>query len=179
MWKNIKMRYKILAGFALVLILGFVLTKNLVAQVHVSNKSYDVMLSSMLAHSVPEIDVDSLENNPTVTMLDARAYREYEVSHIASAEWVGYDDFDISRVSHLDKSQPVVVYCSVGYRSEKVTEQLMNAGFTNVSNLYGGIFEWVNHGNPLVDVSGQPTEKIHAYSKSWGVWLSKGKKVYQ
>lgn len=172
------MRYKILAGFALVLILGFVLTKNLVAQVHVNNEAYDVMLSAMLAHSVPEIDVDSLEENATMTLLDARAYREFEVSHIAAATWVGYDDFDLSRVAHLDKSQPLVVYCSVGYRSEKITEQLISAGFTNVSNLYGGIFEWVNHGNPLVDESGQPTEKIHAYSKSWGVWLNKGKKVY-
>jgi 3-mercaptopyruvate sulfurtransferase SseA len=66
----------------------------------------------------------------------------------------------------------------VGYRSEKISEKLKQAGFKDVSNLYGGIFEWVNQGNPVVDENGKITDNIHAYSKTWGVWLNKGVKVY-
>ncbi|MEZ4984799.1 MAG: rhodanese-like domain-containing protein [Saprospiraceae bacterium] len=64
--------------------------------------------------------------------LDARERKEFEVSHLPGAHFIGYDDFDLSRVEKLDKGREVIVYCSVGYRSEKITEKLLAAGFTNV-----------------------------------------------
>jgi len=138
------------------------------------------MLNGLLGRNVPEIsvsDLDSLQNS--VQLLDARERNEYEVSHLQGAKWVGYDDFDLERVDGLPKDTAIVVYCSVGYRSEKVVEQLLAAGFTNVQNLYGGIFEWANEEKPVVDTQGEPTEKVHAYDRVWGVWLNKGKKVYK
>jgi hypothetical protein len=72
-----------------------------------------------------------------------------------------------------------VVYCTVGVRSEKVGEKLKAAGYQNVRNLYGSIFEWVNQGNPVVDNQGKPTQQVHAYSRVWGVWLNKGEKIYE
>ena len=70
------------------------------------------------------------------------------------------------------------MYCSSGVRSEDVAEQLKEAGFENVFNLYGGIFEWKNKDNPVVNSKDKETPKVHAFSKEWGVWLHKGKKVY-
>ncbi|MBC8047867.1 MAG: rhodanese-like domain-containing protein, partial [Fimbriimonadaceae bacterium] len=84
----------------------------------------------------------------------------------------------IARLGSISNDEKIVVYCSVGYRSEKITEKLIAAGYTNVSNLYGGIFEWMNQENNIVDANGELTNKIHAYSKIWGVWLSEGEKVY-
>jgi rhodanese-related sulfurtransferase len=172
------MKYKMIAGLILLFLLGFVVTRNLVAQTHVSNKSYDVMLSTLLSHSVEELSVDSVGSVPEFALLDARERKEFEVSHLQGATWVGYDDFDMSRLDGINKDMPLVVYCSVGYRSEKIAEKLKAAGYTNVYNLYGGIFEWVNTEKPVVDMEGQETKSVHAYSKSWGVWLSKGKKIY-
>ncbi|MBI1194042.1 MAG: rhodanese-like domain-containing protein, partial [Bacteroidetes bacterium] len=43
---------------------------------------------------------------------------------------------------------------------------------------YGGIFEWVNAGNSVVDPSGKPTERVHAYNRTWGLFLERGEKVY-
>ncbi|NBP69657.1 MAG: rhodanese-like domain-containing protein, partial [Cytophagia bacterium] len=97
---------------------------------------------------------------------------------LENALLVGYEDFNIENVKDLDKKTPIVVYCSVGYRSEKVTEKLKQAGFTNVSNLYGGIFEWINQGYKVVDSNEKETNNVHAYNKTWGIWLSKGNKVY-
>lgn len=54
---------------------------------------------------------------------------------------------------------------------------MIGDGFTRVSNLYGGIFEWVNEGHPVVR-NGMPTEEVHAFSKTWGIWLRRGTKVY-
>lgn len=149
------------------------------AQRMVKSGSYNAMLKTLLKHSVPAISVDSLVNRQnTVILLDAREPNEYAVSHLPNALPVGYNEFSLDAVKQVDKHAPVVVYCSVGYRSERVAEKLIAAGFTNVQNLYGGIFEWCNQKNTVVDTQGQPTNKVHAYNKMWGIWLKHAQKVY-
>lgn len=143
----------------------------------VGDAAYDLMLKGLLDARTPTTDVRGLDTLASPVLLDARAFKEYEVSHIAGARWVGYDDFKLARVADLPKDTPIVVYCSVGYRSGKVTDQLVNAGYTNVRNLYGGIFEWVNSDHAVVDAAGE-TARVHAYDRTWGTWLRKGKKVY-
>ncbi len=145
----------------------------------VESSAYQLTLKTLLAHSVPEISVQETSTLPTALYLDARSSDEYKVSKIANAIYVGYTDFSLARVKHINKDQFIIVYCSVGYRSEKISEQLLEAGFTKVSNLYGGIFEWVNQGKPLVNTSGIQTDTVHAYNKTWGIWLNKGNKVYK
>lgn len=144
----------------------------------VESSAYDAMLQSLLSHSTRQISVDSLRKiEKNVLLLDAREPNEYDVSHMEGAINVGYKNFNSTSIDSINKDTTVVVYCSVGYRSEKIAEDLQTMGFENVLNLYGGIFEWKNSGLPLITESG-PTDKIHAYSKGWGVWLSKGEKVY-
>lgn len=144
----------------------------------VENASYRLMLKKLLAHSVPEISVEKAVADSTAIFLDSREKKEFDVSHIAGAIWVGYDDFDPARTAQLAHNQRIIIYCSVGYRSEKVTEKLLAAGFSDVQNLYGGIFEWVNQGHPVVDFTGEKTRRVHAFDRVWGVWLRRGKKVY-
>lgn len=147
------------------------------AQQPVGNPEYAQRLDGLLSHSVPEISVDEASRRDSVVYLDARSLEEFAVSRIPGAYWVGFDDFSLDRVSAVPRHHPVVVYCSVGYRSEKITEDLRAAGFREVSNLYGGIFEWVNQGLPVEDRLG-PTMKVHAYNRAWGRWLLRGDKVY-
>ena len=144
----------------------------------VNSKAYDIMLQGLLSHSVKEVSVSDIKDKKDVIFVDARERKEFDVSHIKGAILVGYDSLDLSAFDKIDKSKEVVVYCSVGYRSEKVSEKLENIGFKNVSNLYGGIFEWKNQEQPIVTPKKEPTEEVHAYSKVWGIWLNKGKKVY-
>ncbi len=61
--------------------------------------------------------------------------------------------------------QTIVVYCSVGVRSDKIAKEIIDAGYTKVHNMLGGIFEWINKGHPVYDTSGNPTPYVHAYSK--------------
>jgi len=162
--------------FLVVLIFGIFSFLSVVAQVQSS--AFNLTLKTLLAHSVPEVAVTKAVKMEDVLFLDAREWNEFNVSHINNAKYVGYDNFEIEKLNQIRKDQKLIVYCSVGYRSEKVAEKLRQAGFVNVSNLYGGIFEWVNQGNPVVDVNSMLTDKVHAYSKSWGIWLDKGTKVY-
>lgn len=143
----------------------------------VENRAFDKLLTTLLSHSVPELSVKQLAGRSDVMLLDSREPREYEVSHLPGARLVGFDHFDIQQVADLPKNTPLVVYCTVGYRSEKIAERLLAAGFTEVYNLYGGIFEWKNQGMPVYSDKGE-TSQVHAYSPSWGIWLSEGEKVY-
>lgn len=162
------------------LICILMITLSLNAQVQ--SGAYNLMLKTMLSHSVPEISVEQFTNENLTSnnyvLVDTREKVEYDVSHIKGAFWVGYDDFNINRLPNIPKDTLVILYCSVGYRSEKIGEKLKNAGFTNVKNLYGGFFEYLNEGNTPVDNQGKNTNKVHAYSKTWGIWLNKGEKVY-
>jgi rhodanese-related sulfurtransferase len=145
------------------------------------SSAYDAMLRGLLSFSVPTItcaQLNTAQKTEKIVLLDAREPKEYAVSHLAGAQNVGYDDFSIKNLKKLPKNAQIVVYCSVGYRSEKVGEKLQKAGYKNVKNLYGSIFEWVNEGFTVVDATEKPTENVHAFSKIWGVWLRKGRKVY-
>ncbi|WP_068838968.1 rhodanese-like domain-containing protein [Pontibacter akesuensis] len=146
------------------------------------DKAYALMLKGLYNNTVPVVaptDLYSIlaseEKKPL--LLDTRQLAEYKVSHLAGARFANYDTFEATQLKNLPKDHPIVVYCSVGYRSEQVGEKLRKAGFTNVQNLYGGIFGWVNQGYPVYDSEGKTT-KVHAYSRAWGVWLKKGEKVY-
>ena len=159
------------------LLWGVLAVSGLRAQEPVEDPGYARLLDHLLSHSVPEIGVAEANGLEGAVFLDARSGEEYAVSHIRHALWVGYSEFNPDRVRHLPKDKPVVVYCSVGYRSEKIAEQLREAGFLRVYNLYGGLFEWVNRGLPVVDRNG-PTGRIHAYNRLWGRWVTQGQKVY-
>jgi rhodanese-related sulfurtransferase len=172
------MRYPMVLGMVVLGVFLFLWGRHLHAPIHVSNMGYDLLLSTLLSHSVPEVSVDQIELGQ-YRLLDARAYREFEVSHIAGAIWVGYDDFDPVRLAGIEHQTPLAVYCSVGYRSERIAEQLRRQGYTTVVNVYGGIFEWVNTGRPIVAENGTETKRIHAYSTSWAIWLKRGEPIYK
>jgi rhodanese-related sulfurtransferase len=141
----------------------------------VQNPDYQKKLQWLLRHNVKEISVAEVANFQEVIYIDAREKAEYNVSHIENSVWVGYEDFNMETVKNLDKSKLIVVYCSVGYRSEKVAEKLEKAGFKTVYNLYGGMFEWYNQGLPILDNQGKPTDKIHTYNEKWGQWVDERK----
>ncbi|MDX1940063.1 MAG: rhodanese-like domain-containing protein [Saprospiraceae bacterium] len=142
----------------------------------IQNPIFDQNLTSLLHFSVPLIGVAELKNiQSEVHIFDAREWNEYEVSHIEGAEYLGYDHFDEKRLSGIPKDAPIVLYCSVGYRSEKIGEKLQKLGFSKVYNLYGSIFEWVNQGNQIVDASGKETNRLHTYNKAWSQWVESQK----
>jgi rhodanese-related sulfurtransferase len=144
----------------------------------VQRPAYERMLNLLLSDAVPQLPVAGVDSLPAPVRLDARSREEYEVSHLAGARWIGFDTFDSSRVADLPRDTSLLVYCAVGYRSEKISERLQQMGFTQVHNLYGGIFEWVNQGQPVVNPAGQRTDTVHGYSKTWSRWLEEGEVVY-
>lgn len=142
---------------------------------HCENPPFDREVAALLSFKIPALDVDSLRKfsaADSVLLLDAREPGEYAVSHLEGATHCGFDHFNQKLLESADKNRPVVVYCSIGYRSEKIAEKFRQAGFTRVYNLYGSIFEWVNRGYPLVDSAGIPTLRVHTFNTRWGKWVT-------
>ena len=113
-------------------------------------------------------------------LLDAREKKEFDISHIRNAIHVGYDFFNLDTVAHRipDKKSIIVVYCSIGIRSEDIGEKLKKAGYENVRNLYGGIFEWKNRDFPIYNRDQIETDSVHVFSEAWRKWLTKGIRIY-
>lgn len=140
---------------------------------------FEEMATEMAQGDTRDIEVASLKTmKDKVILLDTREKKEYEISHIPGAIWVGYNNFKLKRVKEIAKDAKIITYCSVGYRSERIGEKLQKAGFTDVSNLKGSIFKWVNEGNPLEDKEGNATDKVHGFDKTWGKWVKGDKAVY-
>ncbi len=139
----------------------------------------DKTLKRFNKESVPYVSVAQLKPE-SVILLDTRKKEEYDVSHLKEAIWIGHKEFEENVVLEKvpNKKDSIVVYCSIGVRSENIGEKLIEMGYQNVQNLYGGIFEWKNNGGKVYNLKGKETDSVHAFSKHWGKLLRQGEKVY-
>ena len=147
-----------------------------------AQESLEKLLQIHNTKSVPYISVQELAMPKTeAVLLDAREIDEYNTSHLQDALFVGYDHFNLTETTKnlKDKEQQIVVYCSLGIRSEDIAEKLQAAGYKNVLNLYGGIFEWKNNNFPVYNLEEKETEDVHTFSKTWSKWLLKGNRIFK
>ncbi|UOB18753.1 rhodanese-like domain-containing protein [Abyssalbus ytuae] len=142
------------------------------------NKAIDSVLNKYTSGEIPYISVDSLSKYKNAILLDAREIEEYNVSHLKNAIHIGYLNPDFIKLKSIDKTKNIVVYCSIGIRSEEIAIKLKNKGFNKVYNLYGGIFAWKDSGYAVFDIRENETHKVHTFSKKWSEYLNTGDKVY-
>lgn len=103
-------------------------------------------------------------------ILDARSQIEYAVSHLKQAQQIDPIAPELTQFREISLDTPIVVYCSVGYRSAGVAQQLTQAGFSHVYNLEGSLFQWANEGR-LIFKDDCPTQLVHPYDTIWGKLL--------
>ena len=176
------MKYSIL----ILLFFNFFITLEFSAQASRANlyegkEKFEDNVNAYISNTVPLVNGTSLEKiYDDVLILDIRELEEYNVSHLPKAQFLGSKNPDFSILENVNKQQKIVVYCSIGYRSEKMGEKLNKMGFENVFNLYGSIFAWVNENRLIIDNDGMPTKKVHTYNKRWSKWVmnSEYEKIY-
>lgn len=143
---------------------------------------YQQLLRTLYRRTVPTVAPAALARElagpGAPLLLDVRTPAEFGVSHLQGARFVNFDSLAAEQLPDVPRSRPVVVYCSVGVRSERLGEHLHALGFQQVRNLYGGLFEWVNEGYPVYNANGL-TANVHPYSAVWSPWLKRGRKVYE
>lgn len=108
---------------------------------------------------------DPAEPQPVV--LDARTEAEFGVSRLKGAMRIDPYRPSLRPLQGFRKDTLLMVYSSAGYRGARVANWLNRAGYTNVHNLTGGIFAWVNEGRPIFRGE-TPTAQVHPYDHNWG-----------
>jgi rhodanese-related sulfurtransferase len=107
---------------------------------------------------------------PSPVVLDARTSEEYGVSHLAGALRIEPYRPLLRPLRGFSKDTAIVVYSSAGYRGARVANWLAGQGYTNVTNLEGGIFRWANEGRPVFR-NDRPIIEVHPYNPKWGLLL--------
>ena len=96
-----------------------------------------------------EIDVDEAYQlvEDGAFLLDVRTQGEWDEFHAPQATLIPLDEL-ASRVSEVPSDQDIVVICRSGNRSQVGRDTLLDAGFTSVTSVDGGMNEWRAAGYP-------------------------------
>lgn len=102
-----------------------------------------------------EISVQELkelkESGADFQLIDVREDFEYEMSNIGGT-LIPLGGILIE-AEKIDKNKPVVIMCRSGKRSAAAIMQLeQRLGYTNLSNLQGGILAWSEEIDPSIQV---------------------------
>jgi adenylyltransferase/sulfurtransferase len=105
-----------------------------------------------IVDGIPQISVGALkaklDAKEDIFVLDVREPHEYPIANLG-APLIPVGSL-ASRITELaaEKNREVIVHCRSGARSQKAALILKSAGFTNVSNLTGGILAWADKIDP-------------------------------
>lgn len=78
-----------------------------------------------------------------VQLVDVRTPEEFSGGYIEGAININiYDKTFADKISKLDKSKPVYVYCRSGARSQFAAKQMQQLGFTSIIDLKGGYMNY-------------------------------------
>jgi rhodanese-related sulfurtransferase len=105
--------------------------------------------------AIPEITVQEaqarLAGPRPPRLIDVREEDEWALARLPGAELMplsGFTDLIAERLR--DPAEPLLIYCHHGTRSGRVTDFLLRQGYTDVTNLAGGIDAWSAEIDPAV-----------------------------
>jgi adenylyltransferase/sulfurtransferase len=90
-----------------------------------------------------------MDDDEDLCLLDVRTPQEFEICRIEGAQLIPLNQL-MEKVHRLDTAQEIVVHCKSGIRSQQAIQQLQQAGFKKLSNLQGGILDWVKKVDPTL-----------------------------
>src|SRR5262249_28275563 len=91
----------------------------------------------------------SLNRGDSIAVIDVRESYEWQIGRIPTARLIPLGTLLVAPPD-LERDVAIVVYCHHGTRSAAAAEALVDAGFTNVRNLVGGIDRWSRDVDPSV-----------------------------
>ena len=86
-----------------------------------------------------------------ILLLDVREPHELEISHLDGETLIPLGEL-ASRLSELDSTKEIVVFCKNGVRSMQALALLQSAGFRKAKNLAGGINAWAEAIDPEMPI---------------------------
>jgi rhodanese-related sulfurtransferase len=107
--------------------------------------------ASPAVHLVDVAAGTALAADFSVIVIDVRTPAEFAEGHLARARLVDFEATTFrDQIATFDRSARYLVYCHSGNRSGQATAIMTELGFSNVSDLDGGISAWTAAGQPIV-----------------------------
>ena len=104
-------------------------------------------------HAADGVDVKQAQSmsKQGALLLDVREPEEYSAIHAPNAKLIPLGQLN-ARLQEIAayKDKPIVVMCRSGRRSAQAVSLLQEAGYSQVSNVKGGIQEWEKNGLEVV-----------------------------
>ena len=100
---------------------------------------------------IPEVNVATTvaaRAEGLVQVVDVREPNEWAEGQIPGAIHIPLNEV-AARSRELDPARPVVTVCRSGRRSLDAAAALLDAGFTDVASLAGGMIAWREAGQPV------------------------------
>jgi adenylyltransferase/sulfurtransferase len=95
---------------------------------------------------------EMIDSRTDLQLIDVREEHEYETANIGG-ELIPLGTI-LSNSDRISRDKPVIIHCRSGARSgTAVTVLEAQFGFTNLSNLKGGILAWAQEIDPSLQVS--------------------------
>lgn len=114
---------------------------------------FAVLLVSQQLQASEGIDVRQAQNmgKQGALLLDVREPGEYSEVHAANVQLIPLGELNM-RLKEISahKDKPIVVMCRSGRRSARAVALLQDAGFTQVSNMKGGMLAWEEAGLEVI-----------------------------
>lgn len=123
------------------IVIGFVVL--LAAVFFVINLSPPAQVNSLAAEISVSEAYDMYQQG--AFMLDVRQPNEYEAGHIPGVTLIPLGELP-NQLNELPRDSEIVVVCRSGNRSATGRDILLDAGFTNVSSMAGGMNKWTQSG---------------------------------
>lgn len=132
-------------GLALSLVLGLAVQSGCSAGSATREESQPTVSEAAPAPGLPDRDpalACKLVKEQGALLLDVRSDAEFAEGHLDGAAHVPHDQI-AGRLGEVgdDKSRPIVTYCRSGRRAHAAKQTLLDAGYTQVTNL-GGMTDW-------------------------------------
>lgn len=92
-----------------------------------------------------------LINKEDAIVLDIRAAKDFKAGHIIGSRQLKPEELREGNFAKLEKNkdQPIIVVCAMGNLAAGTANKMVNAGFTNVNVLSGGISAWQSASLPV------------------------------
>jgi len=105
---------------------------------------------STAINQISPVESAGLQSNDFAVIIDVRSNSEWNNQHIPGAVHIPLSDLK-GRMDELKSYQgkQLIMQCAVGGRSSKAVEILQQAGFSNVSNMNGGLVAWQKANLPI------------------------------
>jgi rhodanese-related sulfurtransferase len=114
-----------------------------------------LVLAAQQLQAADGVDVKQAQsmNKQGALLLDVREPDEYSAVHAPEAKLIPLGELS-ARLQEIAsyKDKPIVVMCRSGNRSAKAVALLKEAGYTQVSNVKGGIKSWESEGLEVIRI---------------------------